>query len=74
MIITANFEHFQYFHFEKKLKRSFLIESTTNENATFPYKTALSETALSEANVKTNRVGQREWGVQMDLSQRTKFC
>ena len=60
--------------FFKKLECCFLIESTTNENATFPYKTALSETALSEANVKTNRVGQAEWGVQTDLSQRTEFC
>ena len=34
------------------MEYSFLIESTKIENATFPYKTV-----LSEANVKTNRMG-----------------
>ena len=33
-------------------KYRFLVSSTKMENATFPYKTA-----LSEANVKTNRMG-----------------
>ena len=36
----------------KKLKYRFLVESTKAENATFPYKIA-----LSEANVETNRMG-----------------
>ena len=36
----------------RKLKYRFLVESTKTENATFPYKTA-----LSEAYVKTNRIG-----------------
>ena len=49
--------------FFKKLEYRFLVESTRIENATFPYKTA-----LSEANVKTN--GE----YKMDLSQRTEFC
>ena len=35
----------------KKLEYTFLVESTKIENATFPYKTA-----LSEANVKTNKI------------------
>ena len=62
MTITGHLEHFQYFNsetsFQKnanfftKLKDHFLIESTKIENATFPQKTA-----LSEANVKTNRMG-----------------
>ena len=36
----------------KKLEYCFLVESTKIDNITFPYKTA-----LSEANVKTNRMG-----------------
>ena len=39
-----------------KLEYHFLVESTKIENATFPYKTA-----LSEANVKTNRMGDTKW-------------
>ena len=35
----------------KKLEYSFLVESTKNENASFP-----SKTAISEASVKTNRM------------------
>ena len=50
---------FQYFHFETNfLKNEFFFkkrESTQIENATFPYKTA-----LSEANFKTNRIGKTE--------------
>ena len=62
MTIAGNFERFQYFNFEvnflkkanlfKKLEYHFLVESTKIDNITFPYKTA-----LSEANVKTNRMG-----------------
>ena len=37
--------------FFKKLEYRFLNESTKIENASFPYKTA-----VSEANVKTNRM------------------
>ena len=40
--------------FSQKLEYSFLVESTKIENASFPYKTA-----MSEANVKTNRIVQR---------------
>ena len=36
----------------KKLEYHFLVENTKIENAIFPYKTA-----LSEANVKTNKIG-----------------
>ena len=40
----------------KKLEYRFLVESTKIDNITFPYKTA-----LSEANVKTNRIGSTKW-------------
>ena len=40
----------------KKLEHRFLVGSTKNENATFPYKTA-----LSEDNGKTNRMGSTKW-------------
>ena len=40
----------------KKLEYRFLVESTEIENTTFPYKTA-----LSEANVTTNRMGSTKW-------------
>ena len=47
--------------FFKKLEYQFLVESVKIENATFPYKNA-----LSEANVKTNRMESTE----TDLSQK----
>ena len=40
----------------KKLEYRFLVESTKIDIATFPYKTA-----LSEANVKANRMGSTKW-------------
>ena len=62
MTITGNFERFLYFNFEtsflkntnpfQKLEYGFLVESTKIESTIFPYKTA-----LSEANVKINRIG-----------------
>ena len=42
--------------FFKKLEYSFLAQSTKIEKTIFPYKTA-----LSEANVKTNRMGNTRW-------------
>ena len=66
MTIRGSFERFQYFNFEtdflenKKLFQKtgvlFLVESTKIENALFPYKTA-----ISEANVKTNRMVSTKW-------------
>ena len=54
------FERFQWtlkqILWKTKLEYHFLVESTKIENATFPYKTA-----LSEANVKTNRMGDTKW-------------
>ena len=40
----------------KKLEHRFLVESAKTENATISYKTL-----LSEANVKTNRMGSTKW-------------
>ena len=58
MTITEDLGRFQYLNFEatflKKPKYRFVVQSTTNESATFPYKTALSKPML----------GQIEWGVQ----------
>ena len=58
MTITGEFVRFQYLNFEtsfrKKLEYCFLVQSTTNESAIFPYKTA-----LLKANVR-----QIESGVQ----------
>ena len=61
MTIGGNFEQFQYFNFGtdflknenlfKKLEYRFLVGSIKIENASFPYKTA-----VSEANVKTKRL------------------
>ena len=48
-----------------KLKYRFLVESTKIENASFPYKTA-----ISEVNVKTRKNVE----YKMDLLQRTEFC
>ena len=42
--------------FFKKLEYRFLVETTKIENTSFPFKTA-----LSEANVKTNRMVTTEW-------------
>ena len=51
--------------FFKKLEYHLLVESSKIENASFSYKTA-----ISEANVKTNIMVS----AKMDLSQRTDFC
>ena len=85
MIITGDFERFQYFNLEinflknantfKKLEYSFLVESTKIDNITFPYKTA-----LSEANVKTKRMGSTKLTYRKERSFATnhfpfrKFC
>ena len=76
---TGTFEHFQDFNFETNfLKKEnlfqknwgtvFLIESTEIENATFPYKTA-----LSEANVKTNKMGNTKWTYHKERSFVTNY-
>ena len=42
--------------FFQKLEYRFLVETTKIENTPFPFKTA-----LSEANVKTNRMATTKW-------------
>ena len=42
--------------FFSKLENCFLVESIKIENASFPYKTA-----MSEANVKINRMESTKW-------------
>ena len=49
--------------FFKKLEYRFLVESTKIENASFPYKTA-----ISEANVKTNKMVTSKWTYQKERS------
>ena len=66
MTISGNFEFFQYFNFEtdflenenlfQKTGVPFFNESIKIEKASFPYKTA-----ISEANVKTNRMVSTKW-------------
>ena len=47
----------------KKPEYRFLVESTRIENASFPYKTS-----ISEANVKTNKVVTTKWAYQIERS------
>ena len=49
--------------FQKKLEYRFLVESTKIENASFPYKTV-----ISEANVKTNKMVTSKWTYQKERS------
>ena len=49
--------------FFKKLEYRFLVESTKIENASFPYKTA-----ISEANIKTNKIVTTKWSYQKEQS------
>ena len=59
----------------KKMEYHFLVESTKIDNITFPYKTA-----LSEANVKANRMGSTkltyhsEWSFAINHFPFLKFC
>ena len=49
--------------FFKKLEYLFLVETTKIENTSFPFKTA-----LSEANVKTNRMATTKWTYHKERS------
>ena len=49
--------------FFKKLEYRFLVESIEIENASFPYKTT-----ISEANVKTNRMENTKWTYHKERS------
>ena len=71
MTISGNFKRFQYFNFEidflenenlfQKAGDPFLVENTKIETASFPYKTA-----ISEANVKTNKMVSTKWTYRKD--------
>ena len=73
MNITGKLERFQYFNFEtnfeknenlfKKLGYHFLLKSTKIEDTPSPYKTA-----LSQVNVKTNRMRNMEWTYHKEQS------
>ena len=69
MTISENFEHFRYFNFETDFLENenlfqktgstvFLVERIKIEKASFAYKTA-----ISEPNVKTNRMVTAKWVV-----------
>ena len=47
----------------RKLENRFLVESTKNENASFPYKTA-----TREANIKTSRMLSTKWTYHKERS------
>ena len=49
--------------FFKKLEYRFLVETTEIENTSFPFKTALSET-----NIKTNRMATTKWTYHKEQS------
>ena len=49
--------------FFKKLEYRSLVESTKIENASFPYKTV-----MSEANVKSNRMVSTQWTYHIERS------
>ena len=55
-------------NFSRKLECCFLVESTKIESTLFPYKTA-----LSEVNVKTNRIGSTKWSYCNDRSFPIKY-
>ena len=50
-------------NFFEKLEYHFLVESTKIENTSFPYKTA-----ISEANVKTNKMVTTKWTYHKERS------
>ena len=67
MTITGDLKHFQYFNFETSFLKNeneyrSLVESTKNENATFPYKTV-----LAEANAESRRMGSTKWTYHKEL-------
>ena len=50
-------------NFSKKLEYRLLVETTNIEKASIPFKTA-----LSEANVKTNRMATTKWTYHKEWS------
>ena len=73
MTIGGNSKRFQYFNFETDSLENenlfrFLVEST-NENASFSYKTA-----ILEANVKTIRMVSTKWTYHKERSFASNYC
>ena len=73
MTFSENFKRFQWFNFETDFLENenlfqktgvLFFENTKIENVSFPH-----QTAISEANVETNKVGEHK----MDPSQRMEF-
>ena len=70
---SENFDHFQCFNFEtdflenkfffQKLEDCFLVERTKIKKASSPYKTA-----VSEANVKSNKMVTTKWAYHRERS------
>ena len=75
--ISDSFQHFQYFNFEtnfpenenffEKLEHRFLVEITKIENTSFP------KTALSEANVKENKMATTKWTYHKEWSSASNY-
>ena len=73
MTISESFKRFQYLNFETNFLENenffqksgvpFLVETTKIENTSFPFKTA-----LSEANVKTNKMATTKWTYHKEWS------
>ena len=71
-------DNFQYFNFEtdflknknlfQKIDYCFLVESTKIENVSFTYKTA-----ISEVNVKTNKMVSIKWTYHKERSFARKY-
>ena len=73
MTVSESFKRFQYLTLEqlfwktktffKTLEYRVLVETTETENTSLPFKTALSET-----NVKTNRMATTKWTYHKEWS------
>ena len=73
MAISESFKRFQYLNFETNFLENenffqksgvpFLVETTKIENTSFPFKTA-----LSEVNVKANRIATTKWTYHKEWS------
>ena len=72
MIISESFKRFQYFSFETNFRENenvfqkagapFFVWNHKTENASFPFKTALSEA------IKTNRMATTKWTYHKEWS------
>ena len=72
MTINESFKRFQYLNFQTNFLENenlfqktvpFLVEATKSDNTSFSFKTA-----LSEANVKTNRMATAKWTYHKEWS------